>query len=336
MSRLRFGVLGCGDFLRWNEATIAASTEAVVSAVFDPDADRATTWAGKLGARRAASAAELIASPDVDAIALFVPPWARRDLMLAACAAGKHVLTTKPLAPDVAACTQMADAVKAAGIRCGVIYNRTGSALIETLREVFDGGEIGRLALYKHDWIHAYPRWNPWATDPVKNGGPFQDAMIHNLNAARYLMGRPLTAATFFADSHSQQLPCADTETLKADFAGGGSAHLFITWAADLATYGTAGNDREHHDIFWLVTDQAWRVTVDGADLVASRRGETRRFPLRKPATTIYDGFARAVAGGPWPRDLPDLAEAARDIAIIRGGMAAPNKLLSYAQAASA
>ncbi len=336
MNRLRFGVLGCGDFLRWNEPIIAASSDAVVTAVFDPDVARARAWAGKLDARVAESAAALIASQDVDAIALFVPPWARRDLLLAACAAGKHILTTKPLAPDVADCAIMADAVQRAGVRCGVIYNRTGSALIETLRSVFDSGAIGRLALYKHDWIHAYPRWNPWATDPVKNGGPFQDAMIHNLNAARYLMGRELTAATFFADRHSQEIPCADTETLKADFAGGGSAHLFITWAADLATYGTAGNDREHHDIFWLVTDQAWRVTVDGSDLVASRRGETRRFPLVKPATTVYDGFARAVASGAWPSDLPDLAEAARDIAIIRGGMAAPNTLVTYAKAASA
>lgn len=84
----------------------------------------------------------------------------------------------------------MTEAVEQAGVRCGVIYRRTNNPVIEAYKEIFSGGEFGKLALYKQDWLHHYPTWNRWATAPQKNGGPFMDAMLHNLNAARYLMGR--------------------------------------------------------------------------------------------------------------------------------------------------
>jgi hypothetical protein len=80
-------------------------------------------------------------------------------------------------------------------------------------------------------YLHHDPQWNTWALDRDKNGGPFMDAMVHNLNIARYLMGRPMTACTFFSDSHAHQLPCADTEAMKCDFADNG-ATLFDAFAA--------------------------------------------------------------------------------------------------------
>lgn len=324
-SPLRLGILGCGDFLRWNQGALQESKLARVQAVFDPDAARRTQWATTLGARAVDRAEAITTGTDIDAVLLFVPPWARAPLLIQAAQAGKAILTTKPLAPTTAECQQMINAVTQAQVRCGVIYNRTRSALIETLKSISDSGEIGRIALYKQDWIHSWPRWNAWATDPKKNGGPFMDAMIHNLNAARYLLGRAPERMTFLQENHAQHLACPDTEGMVLHCQGGGAAHLFITWAADLATYATSGNDREHHDILYLVTDQGWRVTVEGKEVVASRQGTQRRWTMIPPSASIYDAFATCVRGGAWPRDLPDLAEAAMDIQLIRQGLAQPN-----------
>ena len=81
------------------------------------------------------------------------------------------------------------------------------------------------------------------------------DAMLHNLNAARYLMGRRVVGRAFFSDDHTHSLACDDTQFLKVDFEQGASAHLFITWAAELAVYDSAKNDREHIDQCFMVTD---------------------------------------------------------------------------------
>jgi predicted dehydrogenase len=248
----------------------------------------------------------------------------RKGLFLKAVAAGKHVIAVKPLGPTVAECAEMVRAAEAADVRCCVQYRRTGGAIFETYKDIFESGEIGKLAVFRQDWLHHYPQWNDWATDPKKNGGPFMDAMIHNLNIARYLMGRPATHCTYFSEDYAHPgLACNDTELMKLDFADGGTALLFITWAADLAVYSTEGNDREHIEVLYMITDQGWRLTEEDRDeghaIVASREGEERVFPPRPMPATFYDRFAEAVAsGGDLPRDVTDMRMAYEDVKLLR------------------
>lgn len=318
------GILGCGDFLRWMTGPLQSSQQVKVTALFDLDPARAAAYAATLGGQVVDSDTAIFDDPDIDTVLIFVPPWARKDLMLRAAARGKNILTTKPLCAQVKDGVEMLDAVEDK-VRCGVIYGRTGNSSVETMKRVLDGGEVGRLALYRHEWIHHYPQWNTWATDPEKNGGPFMDAMIHNLNAARYLMGRPATHCTYFSENHAHpDLPCNDTELMKLDFVDRGSAYLFITWAADLAVYSTEGNDREHIDIFYMVTDQGWRITQanneDGRPvIVASKEGQVREWPIAPLPGTLFDRFADAVdAGAPLPPDIPDIRMAYEDIKLLR------------------
>jgi predicted dehydrogenase len=329
-SLLRLGIIGCGDFLRLQVPAIQASRNLQVVALYDPEITRAQKYADELKAGIFASSDALIASDDVDVVGIFVPPWAREPLLLRAAAAGKHIITTKPLAPTIADCDKMSAAVDEAGVHCGVIYNRSQDPKVETLKALFVSGRFGRLALFKQDWLHHYPSWNNWALDPTRNGGPFMDAMIHNLNIARYLMGREATQGTFFSDRHAHpHLSCADTEFLKLDFAGGSSAHLFITWAADLAVYDNSGNHREHFDFWYAITDQGWRITSETLNkqevLVCSRDGKREVMTIAPLEETPYECLARAIHdGAPLDGVLPTIKEAADDIRIIRRTSNAP------------
>jgi predicted dehydrogenase len=321
---MRLGIVGCGDYLRWQAPALKASKRVTVAQVFDPDQNRAQQWAEKLGATVAKSAEAMIADPAIDAVALWMPPWLRAEPFIAALKAGKHVLATKPLASSPDDARRIRAAAAAAKAKAAVGYGRTGDAFARTAKAVLGSGELGRLALYKRDWVHAPPKWNTWATDPVKNGGPFMDAMIHNLNAARFLMGRPVAKAAMTSDRLAQDIPCADTETMKVDFVGGGAAYLFITWAAELATYSREGNDREHLDHLMLVTDQGWYLEAVNRDgrgyLRATRAGDERLYLYRKEGATPFDGFAAHCAGeGPWPEDLATVDEACEDLLLVRG-----------------
>lgn len=320
---LNLGIVGCGDFLRWQADDIRRSKRVKVVKLYDPRRAEAEKFAAMLGGVAVDGEDEILGDPAVDAVALFVPPWVRRDLFVRAAREGKHVITTKPLGSTVAECEVMQEAARGANIKAGAIYNRTGNAFVETAKRVFESGRFGRLALYRQDWIHAYPKWNKWAVDPDKNGGPFMDAMIHNLNTANYLMGRPIAACTLFSDNLAHpELRCPDTECMVARYEGGGVAHLFITWAADLATHSTEGNDREHIDLFYMVTDKGWRITDECRAgtrcLVASREGKQEEVPVENAAQTCYDAFAEHVADGAYPRVFATLEEAARDIAAVR------------------
>jgi predicted dehydrogenase len=318
------GIIGCGDFLRRRTSAIKSSSRIAVRWLFDPARDRAAKYAAELGGKVADSAEAIFADPQVDTVYLFVPPWLRRPMAEKAAAAGKHILATKPISASI----EDADAILKAtvNVRCGVLYTRSGDAFAHMTRQILDSGEIGRLVLYRQDWLHHYPQWNTWALDPVKNGGPFMDAMLHNLNMASYLMGRPMTAATFFSDQLSHpDLPCADTEAMKVDFAGGGCAYLFITWSADLAVHSTEINDREHIDVFYMVTEKGWRLTressEDGPVLLASRAGESKKWIAKPFSATVFDRFAEAVEkGSPLPEDIVDSHTAAEEIRLLRNG----------------
>ena len=203
-----------------------------------------------------------------------------------------------------------------------VIYRRTNNPVIEAYKEIFSGGEFGKLALYKQDWLHHYPTWNRWATDPQKNGGPFMDAMLHNLNAARYLMGRRVVGRVFFSDDHTHSLACDDTQFLKVDFEQGASAHLFITWAAELAVYDSAKNDREHIDQCFMVTDQGWlfrnEIREGKAVITATRNGLEKDFPVIPFEETFFDRYAKEIKNRDiLPADLPDIREAYEDLRIL-------------------
>ncbi|MDR1010866.1 MAG: Gfo/Idh/MocA family oxidoreductase [Opitutaceae bacterium] len=325
MKKLNLAIFGCGDFLRWQADAIKKSTRVNVAALFDPDGARARKYAGQLGGKLIVNGDDIFADSSIDAVALFVPPWIRKGLFLKAAAAGKHAICTKPFGSTAAECEEMLAAAGKAGIKAGILYGRSADAWFETVKDLLADGRHGKLALYRQDWIHAYPQWNNWATDPKKNGGPFMDAMIHNLNAACYLMGRPVAGSAFFSDRLAHpDMKCADTEAMIVNFEGGGVANLFITWAADLATHSRKGNDREHIDLFYLVTDKGYRITRERSEsgplIVVSREGRTEKLPCAPLAATPYDAFAAHVDGGTFPRVMATLAEATRDITLVRRG----------------
>ncbi len=313
------GILGCGDFLRWEQGAIQNSERVRVAALHDPFTERAEQYAGILGGQAVDSGDAILEDDEIDIVCLFVPPWVRRELVLLAAEAGKHVITTKPLAVTLGDANDMLAAVNRSPVQCGVLYRRLGMAEIGTLKAVFTAGEIGGLGLYKHDWFHHYPTWNEWATDPDRNGGPFMDAMIHNLNIARYLAAGEACAVTFFSDTHSHRdLRCSDTEAMKVDFTCGAAAYLFITWAADLEVFSNQGNDREHLDFLQIISDRGWWITFERAEgkpvVKAVRDGVPRTWPVQ-PGGSYYDAFVEALERGEpvsW-----DIEDAWKDLKII-------------------
>ncbi len=331
---MNVGIIGCGDFLRWQSPNLLRSKNITIKKLFDPRKEQAQHYAEKLNGIAVDSADNIYDDAEIDLVLLFVPPWARCESLSKAAAAGKQVLTTKPLAPNEDDCEAIIEAC--ANIKTGVIYNRTDSPFVETARNVFQEGSIGKLALLKQDWVHHYPKWNNWATDPERNGGPFMDAMIHNLNIARYLLDDDISTGYFSSQKHSHpELACADTEFLKIDSARGASAHLFITWAADLHYQGTSGNDREHINQFFMVTDQGWHCTestqngVEG--MLAHKHGHDDVFFPNQKTASIFDQFvAHVQEGAAFPSALPSISEAADDIALIRHANACANQCFAW------
>lgn len=289
-------LIGCGDYLRWEIEKLNSCKLLKVTKTFDLDKAKSEKRASQLFAKAVESLQDIFEDHSIEIILIFTPPVARKELFKKAVESNKQIITTKPLAPSYKEALELFNMTKGK-VECAVFYRRAGNASIEKLKEILRSNEIGQLALYKEEWYHHYPQWNNWATDPEKNGGPFMDAMIHNLNIARYLSDSKVISCNFFSDNHAQQLKCNDTEFLKVNFENGASAHLFITWAADLEVFDLTGNDREHYGITHIVTDKGWYVkevqTPDGLFIEAKREHEIKRWKVTELPLNPYDDFVR-------------------------------------------
>ena len=293
--QLKAGLIGCGDYLRWEINDLNSNRYLRVKSTFDLDQRKSRTIAGKINAKPVERAGEIFDDPEITVVMIFTPPWARKELFRQAVGSGKHVITTKPFGASLRDAEELYGMVQGR-VDCAVFYSRTGKASVEMIKKILNSGEIGPLALYKEDWLHHYPVWNDWATDQERNGGPFMDAMVHNLNKARYLTGSPVKNIHYFSDNLVQSLKCRDTEFMKLDFENGAVSYLFITWAADLEVFDPTGNDRVHYGIQQLITRDGWYITEEQQDdrpfIMAVKEKEVKTWDVDPLIHTKYDLFS--------------------------------------------
>ena len=315
---MKAGLIGCGDYLRWVINHLNNSQHLRVKYTFDLDRKKSEAIAARINATVVDSETVIFNDPEVEIVMIYTPPWIRKDLFRKAADSGKHIITTKPLAPNARDAEYLYQTVKDR-VECAVFYGRTGNAGVEKLKTILDSGEVGQLAVYKEDWLHHYPQWNDWATDPEKNGGPFMDAMVHNLNKSRYLIGSPVKSLNFFSENYTQSLKCNDTEFMKINFENGSSSWLFITWAADLEVYDKTGNNREHYGILHMITSQGWYITEEQAGPVkvikAKKENLVKTWEIPSLEHTPYDEVAFNIMEGK-PQKF-DIVPALSDIRII-------------------
>lgn len=116
---LAIGVLGAGGNIgHTHSQNIATYVDgARLAAVYDLNTERAEEVAKTYGAKVMASAEELIASPEIDAVVIASWDGTHADLAVKCIEAGKPVFCEKPLATTLEDAKKVVEAEKASGKR---------------------------------------------------------------------------------------------------------------------------------------------------------------------------------------------------------------------------
>ncbi|MQA27850.1 MAG: gfo/Idh/MocA family oxidoreductase [Micromonosporaceae bacterium] len=132
----------------------------------------------------------------------------RKDSILRAIAAGKHVYTEKPIAESVADGLALAEAARAAGIVNGVVHDKLYLPGLLKLKRLIDSGFFGRILSVRGEfgyWVFEgdvqpaqRPSWNYRAED---GGGIVLDMFCHWNYVLEDLFGR-VRAVTAKAVTH--------------------------------------------------------------------------------------------------------------------------------------
>src|SRR3954451_21711377 len=110
---VRIGLIGAGAIMRLSHApTVKATEGATLTAVFDPDRDRAEALTADFGGRAYERLETILAAPDVDAFLVATPTRSHEEAVVAAAAHGRPVSCKNPLTLDVQSARRMVDACR--------------------------------------------------------------------------------------------------------------------------------------------------------------------------------------------------------------------------------
>ena len=96
---------------------------------------------------------ELVARDDVDIVDVCTPPGTHAEIVEAASAAGKAVVSEKPLAADYVSARRAADAAIAAGVANAIGFNYRRLPAIALLKQLVDEGMVGEVLLWRGSWL---------------------------------------------------------------------------------------------------------------------------------------------------------------------------------------
>jgi predicted dehydrogenase len=229
---IRLGFYGAGFIARMHTLSLAACpVEHRVSAVHDPDAERAKEFAARLGAA-VVGEDELLEQVD----AVYVTTWTSEHprLVAKAAACGKAVFCEKPLAVNAELAAQMARVVGKAGV-----VNQVGLVLrflspFRFVRHLLADPRAGRVmsVVFRDDqYIPIQGQYgSDWRADPARAGrGALLEHSIHDLDIFHWLLGPVRSLSASVRELHGLAR-IDDVAVARLDFASGAVASLTSVW----------------------------------------------------------------------------------------------------------
>jgi Predicted dehydrogenases and related proteins len=219
--------------------------------VVDVNPETARDAAESLGVGRWSTDWRDALADDIHIADISTPNHLHTEQAVALLGAGKHVLLQKPMAPSVAECQAIVAAAKAAGRLAGVYMSDLEDPLVWDLREIVQGGYIGRLSSVRARYAHrgglrAQATADNWRGSAEKvGGGAFMQLSIHHINLLCWVLDDAFTSVM----GYSKNLMCPniggeDLAACVCEFEKTGALGVFESaWNADLNTVEVFGSE---------------------------------------------------------------------------------------------
>ena len=136
----------------------------------------------------------VVEDPEIDIIDIATPNHLHAEIAIAAAAAGKHIISEKPLARNGDEAKTMYDAVKNAGIVHMVAFNYRRTPAVALAKKYINEGAVGDILNFRGTYLQ------DWSADPdgplswrfqksIAGSGSLGDIGTHVVDMARFLCG---------------------------------------------------------------------------------------------------------------------------------------------------
>ena len=191
-TKVKLGLIGCGEVTRAKHLPALARCPSVsVVAACDIDRDACARVARQFGiARQFDDVEALLASTDIDAAGICMPPAHHAEIAIAALRAGKHVWIDKPLTLDAPSALRIITAVGETGLVAMTGFHMRFHRLVSEARALIRSGDLGALESARVVW-HS-PRDDRgiplWKTRRSEGGGALTEIAVHHFDLLRFLL----------------------------------------------------------------------------------------------------------------------------------------------------
>jgi 1,5-anhydro-D-fructose reductase (1,5-anhydro-D-mannitol-forming) len=202
-----WGLIGASTIAREHMVSaIRAQSGHHIVAVHSSSPSRANAFAQENAIPSAYSdLAALLADPAVDVVYVSTTNELHHHQVLAAAAAGKHVLCEKPLALDVQHAIEMVNACNAAGVIMATNHHLRNAATHRKIQSLIQTGAIGKpLFARVFHAVYLPAHLQGWRLDkPQAGGGVILDITVHDVDTLRFTLGAEPVEAIAMSQSAS-------------------------------------------------------------------------------------------------------------------------------------
>ncbi|REE17822.1 myo-inositol 2-dehydrogenase/D-chiro-inositol 1-dehydrogenase [Paraburkholderia sp. BL27I4N3] len=201
-ARVRVGVVGLGRLGKRHAENLAHRVPgaSLVAACSPVEEERAWAREALPAPRLYEDYAELLADREVDAVWLVTPSSLHAQQIVDALRAGKHVFCEKPLSLDVAECERvLAEAARYPHLQATIGFMRRFDPSYKDAFDKIEAGKIGRPFLVRSQTADQNDSDGFFVRFAATSGGIFLDCTVHDIDVARWLLGKPRAKRVFAA-----------------------------------------------------------------------------------------------------------------------------------------
>jgi predicted dehydrogenase len=266
---IKVGLIGGGGIAEAHIRGYRANAETIaVTAVADVVYQTASRRAAELSAVGYTDFRQMILDADLDAVDICLPHYIHAEAIIAAAAAGRHILCEKPLCLTVEEADRVRLAIEAAGVTLMCAHNQLFLPAVAKAKQLLDEGILG--TVYEVRTTDSFfndfdPQNMGWrATAATSGGGELIDTGYHPTYLMLHLAGGSPVEATALLSRHRLRfMEGEDSAQVLVRFDNGVVGQLVTSWAYDPPP----GTEK------FSVVGERGSLASDGRSLVVTLRG---------------------------------------------------------------
>lgn len=193
---IRIGLVGCGAISNVHVNALKGIDDAVLYGVCDFSYEKAQEFAKEHNVIAYKSLDQMLDDPNVDSVSICTPSGLHAEQTILALEKGKHVLTEKPMALNVADCKKIMETEKRSGKKVSVVSQlRFGKDILKVKQLIEDNcfGKLTNCDIYiKYYREPSYYASSPWrGTLKMDGGGALINQGVHGVDVMNFILGKP-------------------------------------------------------------------------------------------------------------------------------------------------